>query len=160
MNTFVKAFVLTTAFAAPTVFAQTQAAQAPAKPAAEVKYKTPELHKAQIDEWLAKPDKVLFLDIRRPDELITFGSFPVFLNIQLADLEKNIAFIPKDRAIITVSNHANRAFKAGDLLSSKGFNVVGAAGSENYEQEGGTFVKKIVKPEPKPDAAKPEAPKK
>lgn len=148
MNKIVKAFVIIAAFAASLAFAQNQ----PAKPASEVKYKTPELTRAQIDEWLAKPDKVLFIDIRRPDELITFGSFPVFLNIQFADLEKNIAFIPKDRSIITVSNHAGRAFRAGDLLSSKGFKVVGAAGSENYEQSGGTAVTKIVKPAPKPDA--------
>ncbi|RYY76434.1 MAG: rhodanese-like domain-containing protein [Gammaproteobacteria bacterium] len=148
MNNIVKAFALIAAFATPAVFAQNQPAKAPA---AEVKYKTPELTPAQVDEWLAKPDKVLIIDIRRPDELITFGSFPVFLSIQLADLEKNIAFIPKDRSIITVSNHANRAFRAGDLLSSKGFKVVGAAGSENYEQAGGTAVKKIVKPAPKPE---------
>ena len=151
MNKIVKALVLISVFVAPSVFAQNPPAKAPA---AEVKYKTPELTRAQVDEWLAKPDKVLFIDIRRPDELITFGSFPVFLSIQFADLEKNIAFIPKDRSIITVSNHAGRAFRAGDLLSSKGFKVVGAAGSENYEQSGGTAVTKIVKPAPKPDAQK------
>ncbi len=150
MKKFLTAFALLATFVTPFSFAQTDANK-PA--AAEVKYKTPELHRAQIDEWLAKPDKVLFIDIRRPDELITYGSFPVFLNIQLADLEKNVAFIPKDRSIITVSNHANRAFKAGDWLSSKGFKVVGAAGSENYEKEGGTFVTKIVKPEPKPQTS-------
>lgn len=118
------------------------------KPA--VKYKTPELTVAQIDQWLAKPDQVLVIDIRRPDELISFGSFPVFLNIQYADLEKYISYIPKDRSIITVSNHAGRAFAAGDLLSGKGFKVIGAAGSENYEQQGGKAVQKIQKPAPKP----------
>lgn len=118
------------------------------KPAA--KYKTPELTVAQVDQWLAKKDQVLVIDIRRPDELIAYGSFPVFLSIQFSDLEKNIAYIPKDRSIITVSNHANRAFAAGDLLSSKGFNVVGAAGSENYAQQGGKAVTKIQKPAPKP----------
>jgi rhodanese-related sulfurtransferase len=117
-----------------------------------VKYKTPELTVAQIDQWLAKPDQVLVLDIRRPDELITFGSFPVFLNIQYVDLEKNLAYIPKDRSIITVSNHAGRAFAAGDLLTSKGYKVIGAAGSENYEQQGGKAVTKIQKPAPKPVA--------
>jgi rhodanese-related sulfurtransferase len=131
---------------APTVFAQTTTG----KPA--VKYKTPELTVAQIDHWLAKPDQVLVLDIRRPDELIRFGSFPVFLNIQYADLEKNLAYIPKDRHIITVSNHAGRAFAAGDLLTSKGYKVIGAAGSENYEQQGGKAVTKIQKPAPKPVA--------
>lgn len=133
---------------APAVFAQTNAANKPA-----VKYKTPELTVAQIDQWLAKPDQVLVLDIRRPDELITFGSFPVFLNIQYVDLEKNLAYIPKDRSIITVSNHAGRAFAAGDLLTSKGYKVIGAAGSENYEQQGGKAVTKIQKPAPKPVAA-------
>ncbi len=120
------------------------------KPA--VKYKTPELTVAQIDQWLAKSDQVLVIDIRRPDELITYGSFPVFLSVQFADLEKLVAYIPKDRSIITVSNHANRAFAAGDLLSSKGYKVVGAAGSENYEQQGGKAVTKIQKPAPKPVA--------
>ncbi|RYY02515.1 MAG: rhodanese-like domain-containing protein [Gammaproteobacteria bacterium] len=150
MNKFVKAFVIIAAFAAPatTVFAQTQPA---AKPAAEVKYKTPELNRAEIDAWLAKPDKVVFIDLRRPDEISTIGSFPVYLNIQLADLEKYAAYIPKDRSIITVSNHAGRAFKAGDLLLSKGFKVVGAAGSQHYEDQGGTITR-IVKPEPKPAA--------
>ena len=149
MNKFVKVFALIAAFAAPFAMAQTDAKK---EPAAAVKYKTPELTNAQIDEWLAKPDKVVFIDLRRPDELITYGSFPVFLSIQLADLEKNLAFIPKDRSIITVSNHAGRAFKAGDLLSSKGYKVVGAAGSENYEKAGGTAVTKIQKPAPKPVA--------
>lgn len=132
------------AFFASLSFAQNNSS----KPA--VKYKTPELTVAQVDQWLAKPDQVLIIDIRRPDELITYGSFPVFLNVQFADLEKNIAFIPKDRSIITVSNHANRAFAAGDLLSSKGYKVIGAAGSENYEQQGGKAVTKIQKPAPKP----------
>jgi len=147
MKKFFTLFALLTAFSASFAFAQTEAAKKPA-----VKYKTPELTVAQIDQWLAKSDQVLVLDIRRPDELITFGSFPVFLNIQFTDLEKNLAYIPKDRSIITVSNHAGRAFAAGDLLTSKGYKVVGAAGSENYEQQGGKAVTKIQKPAPKPVA--------
>jgi len=147
MKKFLTLITLITAFSASVTFAQADAAKKPA-----VKYKTPELTVAQVDQWLAKADQVLVIDIRRPDELISFGSFPVFLSVQFADLEKLIAYIPKDRSIITVSNHANRAFAAGDLLSSKGFNVVGAAGSENYEQQGGKAVTKIQKPAPKPVA--------
>jgi rhodanese-related sulfurtransferase len=119
--------------------------------AAEYKYKTPKLNKAQIDEWLAKPDKVVFIDLRRPDELQNIGGFPVYLSIQLADLEKSLAYIPKDRTIITLSNHAGRAGKAGDLLTTKGYKVVGAAGVQNYEEEGGKLVK-IAPPPPKPAA--------
>lgn len=152
MNTFVKAFALFAALSAPAVFAQTEPVKA-ATPAAEVKHKVPELNRAEIDSWLAKPDKVVFIDLRRPDEISTIGSFPVYLNIQLADIEKYLAYIPKDRSIITVSNHAGRAFKAADLLFDKGFKVVGAAGSQNYETQGGTITK-IVKPAPKQEAEK------
>jgi len=151
MKAFLKLAVLVVAFVVPFAMAQTTGAKAPAE---EVKHKIPELTRVQIDEWLAKPDKVLFIDLRRPDEISTIGSFPVYLNIQLADLEKYLAFIPKDRTIITVSNHAARALKAGDVLLDKGFKVVGAAGSQHYEEQGGKIVR-IVKPEPKPDANKP-----
>lgn len=138
MKKILLAMALATLSATFQVYAQT-AGETKAKPT----YKTPELTVAQIDQWLAQPDKVLVIDIRRPDELIKFGSFPVFLSIQYEDLEKYAAFIPKDRSIITVSNHAGRAFRAGDLLSDEGFKVVGAAGSENYEEQGGKSVTKI-----------------
>jgi rhodanese-related sulfurtransferase len=138
------------AFAAPAL-AQTPAA-APARAAFVYNYKTPELHRAAIDGLLADPTHILFIDLRRPDEISRIGNFPVYLNVQIDDLEKNLAFIPKDRPIVTVSNHAGRAGKAGDLLSEKGFKVVGAVGSQVYEQEGGTIVK-IVAPPPREAAA-------
>lgn len=119
--------------------------------------KTPELHRAAIDALLADPSHVLFVDLRRPDEISKIGTFPVYLNIQLADLEKDVAFIPKDRKIVTVSNHAARAGKAADFLSEKGFNVVGAVGSQHYEDEGGTIVK-IVAPPPRQAATSEAAP--
>ena len=109
-----------------------QAPKAPAAPAAATQtYKTKELHRAQIDALLAKPDELVIIDIRRPDELSKIGGFPAYLSIQLDDLEKYAAFIPKQRKVVTVSNHAHRAFKAGDLLSAKGYNVVGAIGVQN-----------------------------
>lgn len=132
-----------------------QAPKAPAAPAAATQtYKTKELHRAQIDALLAKPDELVIIDIRRPDELSKIGGFPAYLSIQLDDLEKYAAFIPKQRKVVTVSNHAHRAFKAGDLLSAKGYNVVGAIGVQNYEQEGGTL-SKIAVPPPRTAAAAP-----
>jgi rhodanese-related sulfurtransferase len=136
---------------APLSYAADEAQKPKPAPTAEYKYKTPKLNKAQLDDWFKKPEKVIFIDLRRPDELQSIGGFPVYLSIQLADLEKNLAYIPKDRAIITVSNHAGRAGKAGDLLSAKGYKVVGAAGVQNYEEEGGTLLK-IAPPPPKPAA--------
>lgn len=106
------------------------------------------LTRAELDGWLAKPEKIVLIDVRRPDELTAIGGFPVYLSIQAKDLEKSLAYIPKERTVITVSNHAGRAAKAADLLADKGFKVAGAVGSETYEKEGGTIIK-IVPPAPK-----------
>jgi rhodanese-related sulfurtransferase len=108
-------------------------------------HKTKQLSRADVDALLANPQKILFLDVRRPDEVVNKGSFPVFLNVQIADLKNNLAYIPKDREIITVSNRAHRAGDAGDLLASNGFKVAGATGTDDYQEQGGT-IKKIVPP--------------
>ena len=109
-------------------------------------YKTKQLERAEIDTLLARPEKVLVIDVRRPDEVSAKGSFPVFLNVQAKEVEQNLAFIPKDRLIVTVSNHAHRAGAVGDLLTSKGFRVAGAAGSEDYEAQGGKIARIAVPP--------------
>ena len=112
-------------------------------------YQTKQLNRAEIDALLAKPQQVVVIDVRRPDEVVSKGSFPVFLNIQTSDVEKNLAYIPKDRVVVTVSNRAHRAGAAGDLLTGKGFKVAGAAGSQDYEDQGGKITR-IAPPPPKP----------
>jgi rhodanese-related sulfurtransferase len=99
------------------------------------------LSRDELDNLLAQPGKVLVIDVRRPDEVSDIGGVPVYLSIQAGDLEKNLAWIPKDRLIVTLSNHAGRAGKAADLLAAKGFKVAGAAGAQTYEQQGGTLAK-------------------
>ena len=99
------------------------------------------LTRAEFDKLLASPEKIVVIDVRRPDELTSIGGFPAYLSIQLADLEKYLAFIPKERAVVTVSNHAGRAGRAADLLASKGFKVAGAIGAQNYEEQGGKLTK-------------------
>src|SRR5205085_321272 len=116
------------------------ASKAPAAvPAAAPAFKAHVLKRAELDALLAKPDKVLLIDVRRPDELAAIGGFPVYLSIQLADLEKSLAWIPKDRTLVTVSNHAGRGGRAADLLATRGFKVAGTVGAQTYEQEGGTL---------------------
>lgn len=115
-------------------------------------YKTKQLARAEVDALLAKPEKLLVLDVRRPDELTAKGSFPVYLNVQVTDVEKNLAYIPKDRFIVTVSNHAYRAGAVGDLLTSKGYKVAGATGSEDYEAQGGKITR-VAPPPPRAAAA-------
>jgi rhodanese-related sulfurtransferase len=118
-----------------------------AAPAAAAASPAKKLTRAELDALLAQPDKVLLLDVRRPDELMSISGFPAFLSIQAADLEKQLRVIPRDRQIVTVSNHASRASKAADLLAKNGFNVAGAVGAQDYESEGGTLVK-IAAPQP------------
>lgn len=104
-------------------------------------FKAHVLSRAEFDALLAKPEGVLIIDVRRPDELQTIGGFPVYLSVQFADLEKSLAFIPKDRTIVTVSNHAGRSGRAADLLADRGFKVAGTIGVQNYEEQGGTLVR-------------------
>jgi uncharacterized protein GlcG (DUF336 family)/rhodanese-related sulfurtransferase len=110
-------------------------------------WKTPVLTRAQFDQLLAKPEKLVIIDVRRPDELTAIGGFPVYLSIQIAELEKSLAWIPKDRKIVTVSNHAGRAGKAADLLATQGFKVIGRIGAQTYEEAGGKLTK-IAQPPP------------
>ena len=108
------------------------------------KFKAKRLGKADVDALLAQPDSVIFIDLRAPAEHIQYGTFPVFLSVQNKDLEKQLAWLPKDRQIVTVSNHSQRAGAAADLLAAKGFNVAGATGAEEYEVEGGTAVAHLI----------------
>src|ERR1700683_826817 len=114
------------------------------------------LTRAEFDELFAKPDQILIVDVRRPDEIKDIGGFPVYLNIQIGDLEKSLDWIPKNRTIITVSNHAARGGRAADILAKNGFNVAGTIGVKTYEQAGGTLAKIIAPPAPTTTAEKKE----
>src|SRR3984893_9165862 len=134
--------ILTMFVAAAIAFGQ-QGGDAKKGPSSQAKVLT----RAEFDALLAKPEQVLILDVRRPDEIKDNGGFPVYLSIQAADLEKNLAWIPKDRTIVTVSNRANRGARAADLLGSHGFKVAGTIGDQVYETQGGKLTK-IVPPPP------------
>ncbi len=139
--------ILFTLMAAAVAFGQADNDKQNKKKSSEAKVLT----RAEIDSLLAKPDQVLILDVRRPDEVKDIGGFPVYLSIQINDLEKSLAWIPKDRTIIALSNHASRGGRAADILTKAGFKVAGAAGAEDYESQGGTLTK-IVPPPPNPNA--------
>ena len=116
-------------------------------------YKTRNLNRNEVDKLIGNPRKLLIIDVRRPDELTKYGSFPVYLNIQIDDLPEVLDYIPKDRIILTVSNRAHRAGAAGDLLASKGYKVAGAIGSLDYAEAGGTIVKIAPKAPQQPASA-------
>lgn len=131
-----------------------QAAQPQAAAAKAPAYKAHVLTRAEFDALLAKPEQLLIVDVRRPDELGNIGGFPVYLSIQAAELESKLAWIPKDRTIVTVSNHAGRGGRAADLLASKGFKVAGTIGAQNYEADGGKLTR-VAPPKNTQAAAKP-----
>ena len=110
------------------------------------KHTTKRLDRTAVDALLARPSRLVVIDVRRPDELTAKGSFPVYLNIQAKEIEKALPYIPKDRVILTVSNHAHRAGDVGDVLSRKGFKVAGATGSEDYEAQGGAAIVRVPVP--------------
>ncbi|KAF2989133.1 rhodanese-like domain-containing protein [Methylocystis sp. MJC1] len=139
----------TTALAADTPPAPAAASQpaaaspAPVTPANDpaYTYKTLRLNRAAFDSLASRPEQFLVLDVRRPDELTKVGGFPVYLSIQTKEVQNSLAYIPRDRLIVVVSNRAHRAGAVGDLLSSYGFHVVGAIGVRDYEDEGGSLLK-------------------
>jgi rhodanese-related sulfurtransferase len=125
------------------VFAQSPDAKSPQQAPA---FKAHVLSRAELDELLKKPDNLLLIDVRRPDEVTKVGGFPVYLSVQIDSVSSSLAWIPKDRTIVTVSNHAARAGKAADILAAKGFKVAGAVGAETYEKDGGKLAKIAAPP--------------
>ena len=122
-----------------------------AEPAATAAQERPksqarELSRAEFEALLAKPEQLLIIDVRRPDELTKVGGFPVFLSVQIKDLPERLAWIPKDRTIVTVSNHAARSGRAADLLTSKGYKVAGTVGAQTFEEQGGLLTKFVIPP--------------
>jgi rhodanese-related sulfurtransferase len=139
-------FALTAGAADPAPAAPATATQRP-------KPNTPELSRAQFEALLAKPAELLIIDLRRPDELTRIGGFPVYLSIQSKDLEQNLAWIPKDRKIVAVSNHTARSGRAADFLATKGYRVVGIVGAQTFEEQGGRLTKVEIPPPRNPTAA-------
>jgi rhodanese-related sulfurtransferase len=151
-----KLLLLLLIFAAPIAFGATKSSkkvEAPVAAAEAYKPKSLQIHRAELDALLVKPDQLLIIDLRRPDEVSSIGGFPVYLSIQADQLENSLDSIPKERTLVTVSNHAGRSGKAADLLASKGFNVAGYVGAKYYEEEGGKLTK-IAIPAPKAKAEK------
>jgi rhodanese-related sulfurtransferase len=146
---FKKLLILAAASSAMTACAAEPAAQ----PAARPKPLSHELTRVEFEQLLTKPNELLIIDLRRPDELTRIGGFPVYLSIQAKDLEQQIEWIPKDRTIVTVSNHAARSGRAADLLTAKGFKVAGLLGAQTYEEQGGKLTKIEVPPPRTPTAA-------
>jgi rhodanese-related sulfurtransferase len=142
------------ASAPPTPGAAPAAAVTPANDPAYT-YKTLRLNRAAFDALNARPEQLLVIDLRRPDELTKNGGFPVYFSLQPSDVQRSLSLIPRDRLIVLVSNRAHRAGAVGDILAGLGFHVVGAIGVLDYQDEGGVLTK--LQPPPPKVAANAEA---
>jgi rhodanese-related sulfurtransferase len=145
-------FILGAALLASSAIAA-ETAPKPTAPPLQPKALAHELSRAEFEALLEHPDKLLIIDVRRPDELTKIGGFPVFLSVQIKDLPERLAWIPKDRTVVTVSNHAARSGRAADLLASKGFKVAGTVGAQTFEEQGGRLTKFEIPPPRNPNAA-------
>ena len=91
MNKFVNFIALIMALSSSFVFAADVDANAKDQSAAKAPaFKAHVLTRSEIDALLAKPEQVIFIDVRRPEQLTAKGGFPVYLSIQAKDLEKSL----------------------------------------------------------------------
>lgn len=90
--------VLTAFLVIPAAAMAQQAAVPPATAPAQ-----PKAEKMASDDVMALLEKgqVFFLDVREPKELEELGTLEGYVNIPLGQIEKRLAEIPRDKAIIT-----------------------------------------------------------
>ena len=77
-KSFLRFAVVLMALTSPLLIAQ-ESAKAPA-------FKAHVLTVPELNALIAKPDHLLFIDVRRPDEDTSIGGFPVYLSVQAEDL--------------------------------------------------------------------------
>jgi gluconolactonase len=99
----------------------------------------PSLSREQVDQLLTAPDRVTFIDVRRADEIAATGSVPAYLNIPASEIDRFLAYIPRDRQVVTISNRAGRAKRTAAILAAQGYQVAGVFGVVDYAEAGGTL---------------------
>ena len=71
--------------------------------------------------WQAK--EAILIDVRTPAEYRE-GHIPDVANIPLAELEKRLAEIPKDKKVVLICRTGNRSAQGTKFLRGKGFDNV------------------------------------
>jgi rhodanese-related sulfurtransferase len=82
------------------LFATTAMAQTPAPAPAQPQPQAPKMDSDDVFALVEK-GQVFFLDVREPDELEKLGTLEGYVNIPLGQIEKRLAEIPRDKAIVT-----------------------------------------------------------
>ena len=71
--------------------------------------------------WQAK--EAILIDVRTPAEYRE-GHIPGVVNIPLAEIEKRLGEIPKDKKVVLICRTGNRSAQGTKFLRSKGFDNV------------------------------------
>jgi rhodanese-related sulfurtransferase len=86
-----------------------------------------------IDKLLSQ-GKVVFLDVREPQEVHDLGTVRGHVNIPFLQLEQRLSEIPKDSVVLTACNTGTgRAPRAAEILRTHGYRVIGFCGLRDYK---------------------------
>jgi len=88
---------------------------------------------ADIEQLLAR-GRVVFLDVREPQEVQDLGTIPGYINIPFLQLQRRMGELPNDKLILTACNTGTgRAPRAAALLQTHGYKVAGFCGLRDYK---------------------------
>ncbi len=95
--------------------------------------KTPKkISSEEVVKLLEKPQDVVFIDVREPDEIAESGTLRGALTIPVGQLEERLKEVPKDKPVVAFCRRGGRATRASNLLDEKGYKTVGIFGFEEY----------------------------
>jgi rhodanese-related sulfurtransferase len=89
----------------------------------------------ELVKLLEKPQDVVFIDVREPNEIEVTGTLKGALTIPVGQLEERLKEVPKDKPIVAFCRRGGRATRAVNLLEEKGYKTVGVFGLEEYREK-------------------------
>lgn len=81
-------------------------------------------------------DKIFLLDVRDPNELVESGAIEGYINIPLGQLERRMSEVPKNKTVLTLCGHGQRASIAAGMLEKAGYHVLGSCGIASWKERG------------------------
>jgi len=86
----------------------------------------------ELVKLLEKPQDVLFIDVREPNEIEVTGTLKGALTIPVGQLADRLKEVPKDKPVVAFCRRGGRATRASNLLDEKGYKTLGVFGLEEY----------------------------
>ena len=93
-------------------------------------------------QGLLEAGEIVFLDVREPIELEQLGTLKGYV-IPLSQLEKRMAELPQDKAIVTACSTGGRAVRAATLLESRGYAVIAFCVMADYKGRDKVYPKAV-----------------